>query len=72
MSFKKYYNEYVSLTHKEGKAAENWAFGKVARDAEQGFQGWEMKFNSVASSRGDYPFTSISFGLGTSKFEFLL
>jgi ribonucleoside-triphosphate reductase len=36
---------------------------------EQGFQGWEMKFNSVASSRGDYPFTSISFGLGTSKFE---
>lgn len=39
MSFKKYYNEYVSLTHKDGKAAENWAFGKVARDAEQGFQG---------------------------------
>lgn len=72
MSFKKYYNEYVSLTHKEGKAAENWAFGKVARDAEQGFQGWEMKFNSVASSRGDYPFTSISFGLGTSKFETML
>lgn len=72
MSFKRYYNEYVSLTHKEGKAAENWAFGKVARDAEQGFQGWEMKFNSVASSRGDYPFTSISFGLGTSKFETML
>lgn len=72
MSFKKYYNEYVSLTHKDGKAAENWAFGKVARDAEQGFQGWEMKFNSVASSRGDYPFTSISFGLGTSKFETML
>lgn len=44
----------------------------MARDAEQGFQGWEMKFNSVASSRGDYPFTSISFGLGTSKFETML
>ena len=42
---------------------------KVERDFEQGFQGWEMKFNSVASSRGDYPFTSISFGLGTSLFE---
>ena len=42
---------------------------KVKRDYEQGFQGWEMKFNSVASSRGDYPFTSISFGLGTNRFE---
>ena len=38
------------------------------RDFEQGFQGWEMKFNTVASSRGDYPFTTITFGLGTSKF----
>jgi len=28
-----------------------------------------MKFNSVASSRGDYPFTAITFGLGTSKWE---
>ena len=49
--------------------AEEYATQKVRRDMEQGFQGWEMKFNSVASSRGDYPFTSISFGLGTSKFE---
>ena len=31
-----------------------------------------MKFNSVASSRGDYPFTSISFGLGTDKFSTML
>ena len=49
--------------------AEEYATKKVYRDYEQGFQGWEMKFNSVASSRGDYPFTSISFGLGTDKFE---
>lgn len=27
-----------------------------------------MKFNSVASSRGDYPFTAVTFGLGTGKF----
>jgi ribonucleoside-triphosphate reductase len=51
------------------KLADKKAMKKVKRDMEQGFQGWEMKFNSVASSRGDYPFTSISFGLGTSKFE---
>ena len=49
--------------------ADKYATKKVYRDFEQGFQGWEMKFNSVASSRGDYPFTSISFGLGTGKFE---
>lgn len=51
------------------KLAIRRAIKKVKRDMEQGFQGWEMKFNSVASSRGDYPFTSISFGLGTNKFE---
>lgn len=51
------------------KLADKKAMKKVKRDFEQGFQGWEMKFNSVASSRGDYPFTSISFGLGTGRFE---
>ena len=51
------------------KLSDKKAMKKVKRDMEQGFQGWEMKFNSVASSRGDYPFTSISFGLGTGKFE---
>lgn len=28
-----------------------------------------MKFNSVASSRGDYPFTAITFGIGTGRWE---
>ena len=52
--------------------ADEYAFNKVIRDAEQGFQGWEMKFNSVASSRGDYPFTAISFGLATDRFGSML
>ena len=76
-SYKKYYNEYCSIiafyNNSNGvdinNLAEKYALKKVERDFEQGFQGWEMKFNSVASSRGDYPFTSISFGLGTKKFE---
>ena len=51
------------------KFADEYATNKVRRDFEQGFQSWEMKFNSVASSRGDYPFTAITFGLGTGKFE---
>ena len=54
------------------KKAEDYAWRKVTRDIEQGVQGLEMKFNSVATSRGDYPFTSISFGLGKSKFETLI
>ena len=38
------------------EAAENEAYADVVREFEQGFQGWEYKFNTVASSRGDYPF----------------
>lgn len=45
------------------------AIEKVNRDLEQGIQGLEMKLNSVASSRGDYPFTTFAFGVGTSKWE---
>lgn len=47
--------------------ADKYATQKVYRDFEQGFQAWEMRFNTVGSSRGDYPFTSISFGIDTSK-----
>lgn len=49
------------------RQADEYATQKVYRDFEQGFQSWEMRFNTVGSSRGDYPFTSISFGLDTSK-----
>lgn len=66
---KEYYDIKPSATYEE---ADDWAFNKTKREAEQGFQGWEMKFNSVASSRGDYPFTSISFGLGTDRFESMI
>lgn len=77
-SYYKYYNEYINLPFKFNDAnelneleedAENYATKKVRRDFEQGFQGWEYKFNTVGSSRGDYPFIAISFGIGTSKWE---
>ena len=32
------------------------------------FQGWEYKFNTVASSRGDYPFITVTAGTGTGRF----
>lgn len=65
--------ETKSITehHNENLAekARKYAMHKIRRDFEQGFQGWEMKFNTVGSSRGDFPFISVSFGLGTNVFE---
>lgn len=53
----------------DAKKAEKAAMADVQNDFEQGFQGWEYKFNTVASSRGDYPFITMTAGLGTSQFE---
>ena len=66
-SYKKYYEKYLKLGIDE-KHAEAEAMKDVEKEMEQGFQGWEYKFNTVASSRGDYPFITITFGLTTSKF----
>ena len=62
------YDRYVCLGLSFEKA-EAEAIKDVEHDFEQGFQGWEYKFNSVASSRGDYPFITMTFGLGVEKFE---
>ena len=50
------------------KKAEETAYQDVVREMEQGFQGWEYKFNTVASSRGDYPFITVTAGTGTGRF----
>lgn len=77
-SYKKYYEEYddiydslvENIDYKQKSIlADKYATEKIRRDFEQGFQGWEYKFNTVGSSRGDYPFIAISFGVGTSKWE---
>lgn len=44
------------------------ALNKARRDLEQGIQGLEYKLNSVASSRGDYPFVTFAIGLDNSIF----
>ena len=48
--------------------AKEQAEADVQYEFRQGFQGWEYKFNTVASSRGDYPFITVSGGLNTSRF----
>lgn len=78
-SYQKYLDEYLNIIEEidydiykniksETNLPEEYALKKVRRDMEQGFQGWEYKFNTVGSSRGDYPFISISFGIDTSRF----
>jgi len=47
------------------KKAKKYAFDKTKRECEQGYQGIEYKLNTVGSSRGDYPFTTFTFGLAT-------
>lgn len=76
-SYKKYYQEYMGIADDieyelvlevHSKKASEYATSKVQRDFEQGWQGIEMKLNSVGSSRGDYPFVTMTIGLATSKF----
>lgn len=62
-----YTKKYTELGLSEEKAKET-ALRDIQRDFEQGFQGWEYKFNSVSSSRGDYPFITVTIGTGTGRF----
>ncbi|MDD6483114.1 MAG: anaerobic ribonucleoside-triphosphate reductase [Clostridiales bacterium] len=66
-SYEKYTEKYMELGLDEGKARKV-ALADVQRDFDQGFQGWEYKFNSVSSSRGDYPFITVTIGTGTGRF----
>lgn len=66
-SYEKYLEKYEDLGLDE-KMSQETAWEDVQRDMEQGFQGWEYKFNSVSSSRGDYPFITMTAGTGTSRF----
>ena len=66
-SYKKHTDKYIALGL-DKKKAEEIAYQDVEREFMQGFQGWEYKFNTVASSRGDYPFITVTLGTGTTRF----
>ena len=66
-SYKKYVDKYLDLGV-DSSRAEQEAEKDVLKDFKQGFQGWEYKFNTVASSRGDYPFITMTIGTGTGRF----
>lgn len=68
-SYDMYVEKYVNKCHMNLEEAKELAMEDIQRDFEQGYQGWEYKFNTVSSSRGDYPFITMTFGLGTGIFE---
>ena len=72
-SFRKYKEEYIEYADPAWSDVEShalrYAQQKVRRDCDQGWQGIEYKLNTVGSSRGDYPFVTVTLGLGTSEFE---
>lgn len=67
-SYEKYRVEYEQILIDNGlrvapqQSVNEYAMKKVRRDLEQGIQGYEIKLNTVASSRGDYPFVTFTFG----------
>lgn len=63
MKFERYKDMGLSDENADGEAMKD-----IVRDLEQGFQGWEYKFNTVASSRGDYPFITVTAGVAQGKF----
>ena len=77
-SYQKYMQEHYNILTDSGiciselnrkewnEKSSQYATDKVQRDFEQGWQGIEMKLNSVGSSRGDYPFVTMTIGLATS------
>lgn len=77
-SYWKYRKEYADICRYIEKdngieitntsSAEEWVMKKIQRDFEQGWQGIEYKLNTVGSSRGDYPFVTMTIGLATDKF----
>lgn len=79
-SFEKYQAEFIEMANNftmfpedpptafTMHEARDYAMKKVRRDMDQGFQSWEYRFNTVGSSRGDYPFIAISFGLASDEF----
>jgi len=67
-SYKTYCDEYACIMAEAGgkndpELRKSYALRKIKRDLQQGFQSMEYNLNTVASSRGDFIFTTITFGL---------
>jgi len=72
-SYKKYRDEHIAELKKynvspDEKEVDEFAINKVKEDLAQGFQAFEHTFNTVASSRGDFPFVTMTGGCDETRF----
>lgn len=56
------FNNFYHDLNIEQDIAEKLAYNVVKRELEQGFQSLELKLNTVPCSRGDFAFTTLTFG----------
>jgi len=61
-TFNRAFKEAVSRFGFDSGKAYSYAFEVLERELEQGFQSLELKLNTVPCSRGDFAFTTITFG----------
>lgn len=66
------YSTKVKIDNDTRKESYEYAYKLLQKEAEQGYQGIEMKLNTVGSSRGDYPFVTFTFGLDDNPYSSLI
>lgn len=66
-SFSNYYENYMSYGI-DANTAKRMADDSIEKEFINGFFALEEKFNSIISPRGDYPFITITFGIGRDKY----
>lgn len=71
-SYDKIFAKYRLISDAPDEDLDHYATSEVEREIAQGWQGLEYKLNTVGSSRGDYPFVTVTAGLGTGKWEKLI
>lgn len=67
-SYNHYLEQYKQLITDAGTTVDDtkaaaYALASVEREAEQGFQAFEYKMNTISSSRGSFMFSTLTFGL---------
>lgn len=72
-SYNRYMKDYKEIVQDnlgdyDRETAHKYSIQRVTRDIEQVFQGFEHTFNTVASSRGDYPFVAMTGGCEEDEF----
>lgn len=76
-TYNKYMREYKEIVYDnfgdyDYQTAHKYSIKRLTRDIEQVFQGFEHTFNTVASSRGDYPFVTMTGGCEEDEFGQLI